>query len=130
MYKAEKEVIREPIIDCLGNEVLPGNIIAYASGTGIKFGVYEGIAKVIKNWRAKSITYRVQICTARHPSNSPRRQVFGEIAYDGNSFKDAENIVAVRNPLFCLHNKKIAHCLRAIDYLKDEGILPNDYKLK
>lgn len=122
-YSVEpKEVLRVEITDSIYNTMSPGMIVAYAAGSVLKFGVYEGVAKI-------GTRYRIQLCTAK--GLKVRRNVLGKITYDdkADEFSPPENIIVVDNPLFRLGSDKIAGCLQAIDILKDEGHLPHDFKV-
>lgn len=142
-YQSEKEkVYRIEISDCIGNDLSPGMIIAYAAGAKLKFGVYEGVAKIkdfYTSFSSRSLgavngrvsyRYRIQICTVK--SGKVRRNIVGAINYDKDSdeFSNPENLVVVKNPLYHLGSKEVAMCLQAIDRLKDEGHLPHDFKAK
>lgn len=122
-----KEILRIEISDCIGNELTPGMIIAYSAGAKLKFGVYEGVAKMTAGSRSR---YRLQLCTARN--NKIRRQVMGLLSYnkDADEFSAPQNLVVVKNPLYHLGNQAVAECLQAIDKLKDEGLLPDDFKAR
>lgn len=126
--KPEKRMIlRVSISDTIGNELSPGMIVAYSSGAKLKFGVYEGVAKIGELNNAR---YRILLCTANN--NIIRRNVIGKISFDKKSkeFSSPENLVVVKNPLYHLGNHSVASCLMAIDRLKDEKILPDDFKAR
>jgi hypothetical protein len=123
----EKEVLRIEITDCIGNELSPGMIVAYSAGAKLKFGVYEGVAKMTTSHG--NSRYRLQLCTARN--NRIRRQVIGMLSYEGvGQFSAPENTVVVKNPLYHLGSTSVAECLQAIDRLKDEGHLEDDFKAR
>lgn len=123
---AKKEVLRVEISDCIGNTLTPGMIVAYSSGSKLKFGVYEGVFKLSSG---KNTRYRIQLCTAK--KLKVRRNIIGSLTYDkeNDEFSAPKNLVVVRNPLFHLGNENVAICLQAIDLLKDEGHLPQDFKI-
>lgn len=122
----KKTVHRVEITDCIGNEICPGMIVAYSTGSKLKFGVYEGVAVT---GTTKKKQYRVQLCQA--DGLKVRRNIVGYLKYnkENDDYSPAENLVAVKNPLYHLGNEDIASCLQAIDVLKDKGYLPNDFKL-
>lgn len=122
-----KEVLRIEISDCIGNPLEPGMIVAYAAGSKLKFGVYEGVTKI---GIGSNTRYRIQLCTAK--GMKVRRSVLGSLTYDKkeDEFSIPENLVVVKNPLYHLGSDAVAACLQAIDVLKDEGHLPDDYKAR
>jgi hypothetical protein len=102
-------------------------IVAYSAGSKLKFGVYEGVAKI---GYGKNMRYRIQLCTAK--GMKVRRNVLGSLTYNkqDDEFSIPENLVVVQNPLYHLGNDAVAACLQAIDVLKDEGHLPDDFKAR
>ena len=130
-YVSDKEVLRISISDCLNNEISPGNIVAYSSGASLSFGVFEGVAKSMPYYynKSKDYSYRIQLCIISY-SGKVRRQLLGRLNLIDGEFTKAKNMVVINNPLYFLDNSDLAKCLEAIDLLKEEGHLPQDFKVK
>lgn len=123
-----KKVFRTEISDYVGNELFPGCIVAYSSGSVLRFGVYEGVVRT--EWNGH-YTYRLQLCKTTKKGNV-RRSVIGKLEYNKQSqeYSIPKNVVVIKNPLYALANPEIKKCMGAIDKLKDEGHLPQDFKVK
>lgn len=121
------EIIPAPIYDTMGNLLTPGSIVAYPAGTKLKFGVYEGVARVL-GYKSQ-YQYRMYLCTAN--KGKVRRNMVGYVSFNNssNDFDPAEAFVEIKNPLYHLDNPNLSSLLQAIDKLKDEGILDKNFKL-
>jgi len=130
-HDPKKEILRITISDCIGNELAPGSIVTYSSGAKLNFGVYEGVAKTVPfRGRPNEFSYRIQLCKASASAGKVRRQVVGSIELVDGEFTSPGNMVVIKNPLYALGNSEVGKCLGAIDRLKDEGHLPEDFKVK
>lgn len=130
-YDTKKQVIRESISDCIGNDIEIGTIIAYSTTPKqLSFGVYEGVALVehLANDKVYKTSCKVQVCVGTK-NGKVRRSTFGVITKTEEGFTAPQNIVVIKNPIYHIQNEKLARCLIAIDKLKDQNFLPKDFSI-
>jgi hypothetical protein len=154
MPKKTKKIPKKKIISCeryvsdfTGSDICPGNVVGVGRAQGKKF--HAKIVTKITKHQIYFADYARERFLKYNPDGTPkmitRKNWRGPYTYQDYDFKKVavinkkysqlekgevqQHIVLVRDPLFAIHNKQIKHLLELADALKDEGLLPPEYKL-
>lgn len=121
---------KESIQDIFGQDILPGSLLAIRRkdrGSSLELSIVVGFDYRGKNWRTGGKPQEIAkvIRLGWWKSNSITK---GWITLQ-RGYNDNIIVVEPSQAFLALNNDKIKRVLRAVDIAKDEGLLPDDYKL-
>jgi hypothetical protein len=137
--------MNDAIYDLLGEEILPGCLISYASGNIMEIAIVSNIKpeELRLNFLMKSRRklYKTEwVKRPRGKRKKPRlhkRRTFAgytdwKIRTSWIKLEDEEiqnRIVVIKNPFFHMDNPNVAKQLEIVDMAKDQGLIPEEYVL-
>ena len=113
------------LYDMFGERICRGNVIFYAATGIMKSGIIFDIKTSMHRHRLVPEVYSFLMKTI-YRGTVPRLHSY-QIKVHKDELED--RIMILKNPLFYVHSKKIAHLLEIADLAKDAGMLPDDYEL-
>lgn len=119
----------ENIQDVFGQDILPGSLLAIRRadrGHSLELSIVVGFGYRRRNWSTNSKQEVVRVVRLGWGKADKVTKGWIEIVRGYN-----DNIIVVEpgQAFLALNNDKIKKVLRAVDLAKDEGLLPDDYKL-
>lgn len=127
-----KMVCEKYVTDFRGREISPGNIVAVSrSGDGSRKLEAYIVTKVSK----KSVSFAGKKWFYRKNKKTGKTEYGYEVkptaSYSTHTSSNEmqQHLVIIDNPLYAINNPQIEKILEIADVLKDQGVLPDDYKL-